>query len=207
MKKMITILIFAVGLSMSGQTNYQEGMQQAFGLWGQQKNTEAVNLFERIANAENSNWIPYYYAAQVEIISGFAEKDIAVLDANLKKGQIYLDKAMVLSEDNPELLVMQALLYTVWIAYDGETYGRKYAKKINKLYEKAEKIAPTNPRAVYCHAEWNIGSAKFFGDDIQPFVQDLEKSLDLFATFELPSAFYPNWGEDRAKILLENCKS
>ncbi|WP_152285764.1 hypothetical protein [Flavicella marina] len=207
MRNIITILIFSVSLTISSQTNYHEGMQQAFGLWGQQKNTEAVHMFERIANAEQTNWVPYYYAAQVEVTSSFGEKDVTVLDANLKKGQLYLDKAMTISKDNPELLVLQALLYTAWVAYDGATYGRKYSKKINKLYEKAEKIAPENPRAAYCHAEWNIGAAKFFGNDIQPFVKDLEKSLDLFATFELPSPFYPNWGEERAKVLLESYKS
>ena len=207
MRNIITILIFSVSLTMSSQTNYHEGMQQAFGLWEQQKNMEAVSMFERIANAENTNWVPYYYAAQVGIISSFGERDIAVLDANLKKAQDYLDKAKQISNENSELLVLQAMLYTVWVAYDGVTYGRKYSKKIDNLYKKAEKIAPENPRAVYCLAEWNIGSARFFGQDIQPFVKDLEKSLDLFATFEKPTAFFPSWGEDRAKLLLANCKS
>lgn len=207
MKRIITILVFSIGLAATSQTNYSEGMQQAFGLWGQQKTAEAINLFERIGVAEKDNWLPYYYAAQVEILSSFGVKDVVVLDANLKKGQAYLDQAKQLSKDNSEIVILQALLHTVWVTYDGATYGRKYSKKISKLYKKAEKLAPENPRAIYCQAEWNIGGAEFFGQDTQPFCKDIEKSLDLFATFELPSPFYPNWGEDRAKKILANCKS
>lgn len=207
MRKIIIILVCSISLAMTAQTSYEKCMQQAFSLWGQQKNIESINLFERIAVAEKSNWLPYYYAAQIEIISSFGEQDLSVLDSNLKKGQAYLDQAKEISKNNPELLILQALLHTVWVAYDGATYGRKYSKKITKLYKKAVTLAPENPRAVYCQAEWSIGSANFFGDDTQPFCKDLEKSIDLFATFEKPMPFYPSWGEDRAKELLANCKS
>lgn len=202
----MTLLVFSISIAVTAQTNYQQGMQKALGLWGQHKNSEAISLFERIANAEKDNWIPYYYAAQIEITSSFGLTDENLLDAKLKKGQVFLDQAKNISKDNSEILVLQALLHTVWVAYDGATYGMKYSEKITNLYKKAAALAPENPRVIYCQAEWNIGGAKFFGEDTQPFCKDIEKSLDLFATFELPSPFYPNWGKDRAKEILANCK-
>jgi hypothetical protein len=207
MKKIIALLVFSISIAITGQTNYEQGMQEALGLWGQHKKTEAINLFERIASAEQNNWIPYYYAAQIEITSSFGLTDENLLGAKLKKGQEYLDQAKSVSKNNAEILILQALLYTSWVTYDGATYGRKYSNKITKLYKKANKLTPQNPRAISCQAEWNIGSAKFLGKDTQPFCKDIEKSLDLFVTFELPSPFYPNWGEDRAKTILANCKS
>jgi hypothetical protein len=206
MKKISTLLVCCISIAVTAQTNYQQGMQEALGLWGQHKNKEAINLFVRIANAEQDNWIPFYYAAQIEITSSFGVRDENLVEAKLKKGQVFLDQAKNRSKDNAEILILQALLYTSWVTYDGATYGRKYSRKITKLYKKAEKLMPGNPRAIYCQAEWNIGDAKFFGKDTQPFCKDIEKSLDLFVTFELPSPFYPNWGEDRAKNILANCK-
>lgn len=205
MKKISIILMLAISFAGVSQTNYQQGMQKAFGLWQQHNNTEAINLFERIAVAEKDNWLPYYYAAQIEITSSFRIKDMSVIDANLKKGQAYLDKAKELSKDNAEILVLQALLYTVWVSYDGATYGREYSGKVSKLYKKAEGLSPKNPRVVYCKAQWEMGSAKFFGKDTTPYCKDLEKSIELFATFELPTPFHPNWGEERAKKILANC--
>ncbi len=209
MRKIITFLVFSITIAVSAQPNhssYEKGMQKAFGLWQEQKNSEAIHLFERIANAEQDDWLPFYYAAQIEITSSFGLKDETLLDTKLKKGQEYLDSAKKLSKNNSEIIVLQALLHTSWVAFDDATYGRKYSRKISKLYKKAKNLTPSNPRVVYCQAKWNIGGAKFYGKSTEPFCKDLEKSIELFATFELSSPFYPNWGEDRAKNTLANCK-
>lgn len=206
MKKLITILVLSMGMSLSAQTNYQKGMQKAFGLWSSQKTAEASHMFERIASAEKNNWLPLYYAAQVKITSSFGIKEEKLIDANLKKAQGYLDKAVVISENNAELIVLQALLHTAWVAFDGATYGPKLSGTVYGLYAKAAKIAPNNPRVVYAKAEWEMGGAKFFGKDTKPFCKDIERAIELFATFELETPFHPNWGKERAQQILSTCK-
>ena len=52
---------------------------------------------------------------------------------------------MALSENNPELLVMQVQVLTNWVVFDGATYGMKYAGKITALYEKASSLDSKNP--------------------------------------------------------------
>ena len=79
--------------------------------------------------------------------------------------------------------------------------------KIVELYTKAEAIAPENPRVVYCKAEWNIGGARYFGQDTKPFCKDLERALQLFAKFKPETAFHPHWGQERVTQLLEACKA
>ena len=209
MTRIIMYLIFLViGIftTTAQQSKYESGMQKAFELWGQQKPFEAANMFERISKAENEKWIPHYYVAHINIIYSFGEKDKEKLTLQLQKAQEELDLAKAISPDNPELMVLQALLNTVWISYDGATYGMTLSGPTTQIYAKALEIAPSNPRVVYCKAEWDIGSARFFGQDTVPFCKDIEKAIELFANFKDETPFYPSWGKDRAEQILSNCK-
>lgn len=206
MQKLAIILVTLVTGLITAQTNYEKGMQKAFELWKNNNPVEASNMFERIANAEPDNWLPSYYTAQINIVNSFGEKDEDKLTAQLKKAQDLINDATAISKNNPEILVLQALLYTAWVAFDGATYGPALSAKVASIYAQAEQIAPNNPRVVYCKAEWGIGGAKYFGQDIAPFCSELERALDLFANFKPETPFSPNWGEDRTRMLLEACR-
>ncbi len=204
MKNLIIILVLSVAELVSAQTNYDKGMQKAFQLWGSEP-IEASNLFERIASAEPDNWIPIYYAAQINILQSFGLQDEEKLTAQLNKAQDLLNDATTISKDNPEIIVLQALLHTAWVAYDGATYGMTLSGKVSALYAQAEQIAPDNPRVILNKAEWGMGSARYFGQDTQPFCKDVERSLELFANFKPESPYHPKWGNERAEQILETC--
>lgn len=205
MQKLAIILALLVTGVVTSQSNYEEGMQKAFELWGNNP-TEASNLFERIAKAEPNNWLPSYYAAQINIIASFGEKDKDKLTAQLGKAQNLINDATAISKNNPEILVLQALLHTAWVAYDGATYGMTLSGKVTALYAQAEQLAPENPRVVLNKADWAMGSARFFGQDTTPFCKDVEGALELFANFKPESPFHPKWGKNRAEQILESCK-
>lgn len=202
----IFILVATFGI-LKAQSNYEKGMNNAFELWKANKTEEAQNLFERIANAEKDNWLPHYYIAQINSLKSWNVKDEKILKAQLDKAQQHVSTAMKLSKDNPELLVMQGQIYTNWVAFDGRTYGMKYSAKISELYNIAYALAPENPRVVMCKADWAMGSAKYFGQETQPFCKDLETALLLFKTFEPKTNYHPDWGEMRAQEALKQCKS
>lgn len=206
MKNIIIIVSLLIATTIGAQGNYEKGMQKAFELWGSNNPTEASNLFERIAKAEPDNWLPAYYAAQINILKSFGLRDEEKLSAQLKKAQNLINDATAISKNNPEIMVLQALLHTAWVAYDGATYGMTLSGKIIELYAKAEVIAPENPRVVSSKAEWNMNSAKYFGQDTAPFCKDLDKALELFTNFKPETPFHPNWGKDRVEQLLESCK-
>jgi len=205
MKKIITILVLLVSTISVAQDQYTKGMQKAFKLWGEGKTTEASNMFERISNAEMDNWLPYYYVAQINTIASFGEKDKEKLTQQLEKAQEFIDLAKAISPDNPEILVQQAMTHTAWIAFDGATYGMTLSGKVVALYAKAAQLSPDNPRVVFSKAEWDMGSAQYFGQDTAPYCKDVERSLELFANFKPESDFHPNWGQDRAEMVLKNC--
>ena len=207
MGKRYVLLIALFGMaSAHAQDPYVQGMERAFGLWGEGKAVEASNLFERIATVEMDNWLPYYYVAQLNTLASFGEKDGDKLGGQLEKAREFLDVAKAISPDNPELLVQEAMINTAWLAYDGATYGMEMSQKNMLLYQRALELAPDNPRVVLAKAEWDMGTARYFGKDTAPYCGEIKKALELFATFKSETPFYPSWGKERAEMLLVDCK-
>lgn len=207
MKHLIIIAVLLVSAITNAQTNFEKGMQKAFELWGQNNWTEAEQLFERIAAAEPNEWLPNYYIAQMNSLKTWEEKDPKIVKAQLDKAQEYLNSAIGLTKDNVDVLVLQAQIYTNWVAFDGMTYGMEYSAKITDLYNTAYRLAPDNPMVLLSRAEWNMGSARYFGQDTKPFCKDIEKAIELFPNFKPESAFHPNWGKERAEEVLKSCNN
>ena len=203
-KLIILIVLLGSGIS-NAQDQYVKGMGRAFELWKDQNVTEASNLFERIAMAEPDNWLPHYYVAQINTIISFGEKDGEKLAKQLNKAKEFLDLAKAISPDNPEILIQEAMINTAWITYDGATYGPTLSGKNSQLYQKAMALAPDNPRVVFSKAEWDMGSARYFGQDTAPYCKDVGRALELFANFNVDIPFYPSWGKDRAEMVYKEC--
>ncbi|HEX9151398.1 MAG TPA: hypothetical protein VF842_04905 [Flavobacterium sp.] len=206
MTKVITAIALFVCSLLTAQGQFEQGMGKAFGLWKEGKNTEASDLFERIAAAEKTNWLPNYYVALVNTTTAFGTHDKDKMNLLLAKAQNALDTEMVKNPDNAELLVMQAMINTAWIVFDPMTNGMLLSSKTMELYAKAEAIAPENPRVVFSKAEFQIGGAKYTGIDTKPLCGQIEKAIGLFATFKPETPFSPKWGLDRATVALQNCK-
>jgi len=206
MKNLLFIILLVTTLSISAQDQYTDSMQKAMKLWEAQQTTVASNLFERIAMAEDDNWLPYYYVALVNTTASFGEKDEKILTQQLEKAKEFNDIAKNLSPENPELLVMEAMINTAWIAFDGATYGMTLSGKNAQLYQQAQQLAPENPRVVFSKAEWDMGSARYFGKDTAPYCKGVERALELFETSENDTPFYPQWGKERAEEVAKQCK-
>lgn len=206
MKKSILIIALLFVGVISAQTKYQTGMQKAFGLWQQGKMTEASQLFERISKAEPTNWLPAYYAATLEILGSFGLKDETVLKAKLTKAQEFLDVAKSNSENNPEIIITQAILNTGYIAFDGQKYGITLSGKNSQLYAKALQIAPKNPRVILGNAEWNMGAARFFGKSTKPYCDEIKRAIELGKEEKIDIEFYPKFTQKRAEQVLKQCQ-
>lgn len=204
-KIIVTFLLFLSTL-VAAQSQYETGMQKAFQLWGEGKDAEASALFERIASAEKSNWLPNYYVAMVNTTAAFKTKDKNQITGLLLKAQTALDAETAKHADNSELLVVQAMINTAWIVADPMTNGMKLSAKTVEIYNKAIALDPKNPRAVFGKAEFEIGGAKYFGGDTKPMCAQIDKAIELFATFKPETDFHPKWGLERALEAQKECK-
>ena len=206
MKKIITtIALFIVAIS-SAQGKFEQGMEKAFALWTEGKNNEASDMFERIAAADKTSWLPNYYVALVNTTASFGTQDKTQVTALLNKAQNALDVEMIKNQNNSELYVMQAMIYTAWVVVDPMTNGMVYSGKTMEMYEKALALSPTNPRAVFGKADFQFQGATWTGIDTKPLCKEIDKSIELFATFKPETPFSPKWGLDRALEDQKKCK-
>ncbi|WP_163399364.1 hypothetical protein [Flavobacterium fluviatile] len=206
MKKIITTIVFFTVVLCSAQTQFEKGMEKAFGLWKEGKNAEASAMFERIAAAEKNSYLPNYYVALINTTSVFMEKDKTKIDLLLTKAQDALDIELIKDQANAELYVLQALIYTGYVVADPMTNGMKYSAKVMEAYAKAKAIDPNNPRAVFGEADYQLGGAKWTGVDTKPLCVQVDTAIELFATFKPETPFSPKWGLDRALEAQKNCK-
>jgi hypothetical protein len=206
MKKVITTIALFVAVISSAQGQFEQGMGKAFQVWREGKNTEASDMFERIAAADKTSWLPNYYVALVNTTASFGTQDKTQVNALLTKAQNALDVEMIKDQNNAELYVMQAMIYTAWIVVDPMTNGMKYSGKTIEMYTKAEALSPENPRAVFGKADFQIQGAKWSGIDTKPLCKEVDKAIGLFATFKPETPFSPKWGLDRALEAQKNCK-
>lgn len=206
MRNLILFIAIVAVTFATAQSKFEQEMGKAMQLWGEGKNTEASAMFERIAAAEKSSWLPNYYVAAVNTFTAFGTKDKDQMTAMLNKSQDAIDAEMLKDAKNSEILVMQAMIYTAWISADPMTNGMQLSGKVFELYEKAEAIDPKNPRAVFGKADFAIGGAKWTGANVKELCKDVEKAVILFDTFKPATAFAPNWGKDRALKQQAECK-
>lgn len=207
MIRLITTALLLVCSAVFGQQGkFEEGMGKAFGIWKEGKPTEASALFERIASAEKTNWLPDYYVALINCTEAFNPANKEKSTSLIEKAQTALNGAMVKSQNNAEINVLQAMIYTATLVQDPMTNGMKYSMLANTEYAKAKAIAPNNPRVVFCSAEFALGGAKWTGADTKPICAEVVRSIELFNNFKPESPFHPKWGLERAQQTAANCK-
>ena len=142
MTKLITIIAMFVASIVSAQTQFDQGMKKALQTWKNGNSKEALVQFEKIASVEKINWLPNYYIAFINTTQAFGEKDKTKIESLLNAAQKAQDVCNELAQDNPEVLVLQAMIHTAWIVYDPMTNGQRLYQDVLYLYGKAEKIAP-----------------------------------------------------------------
>ena len=205
MKTLHTLCALLLTTLVFGQGKYEQGMQKAFDYWQQNLPLEASALFERIALAEQDNWLPPYYAANTLIVAAFTTEDASQTNEMLEKAKSFIATAQERSPDNAEVITMEGLLYTGYVAMAPETYGMKYSPKIMALHGKALELDPTNPRAQLNSIEYEIGSARFFGTDLKTFCDRLEAVRPAFDKVKSDVPFYPKYGAERIDEIKQQC--
>lgn len=199
------MLMLAATIAVSAQGKFEAGMQKALGLWGEGKNTEASAMFERIAAAEPTQWLPNYYVALVNSVAAFQTKDKATITALLDKAQQALDTELAKNANNAELYVVQALIHTAWIVFDPMANGMIYSGKAMEAYKKGEILDPKNPRVIFGKAEFEIGGARYFGKDTKPMCAEIDRAIALFEAEKPETPIHPKWGLDRALEAQKEC--
>jgi hypothetical protein len=210
-KLLIGTIIATVALtsiSVYGQEDrYTTAMKSAIELMDQASDptefVESANQFERIATAEKSRWMPYYYASYSLVIMSFEESDGGQKDLILDRAQELLDRALELEPEESELHVLQAFLYPSRIMVDPMGRGMTYIEKMFTELETAKSLNPENPRIYYLDGVNKVNLPPSMGGGAEVAKPILEEALARFKAFENSDPLWPNWGEEGARTELE----
>ena len=165
-----------------------------------------ANNFERIATAEKTQWLAYYYAAFCQVNYTYMEQDKSKVDAIADKATQLLNKADSLQPDNSEISCVKSMIANAHLLVNPMQRYMEYGPVSATALTDAMKQDPTNPRPYSLKGEGLKYTPEQFGGGCKTATPLLQEAVDKFATFKPASDISPNWGKRRAEKLLSECK-
>ncbi len=165
-----------------------------------------ANNFERVANAEKNQWLPYYYAALCQVNYGFMEQNKEKIDGYADKATLLIAKADSLSPNNSEISCIKSMIASCHMMVDPMQRWQEYGQESNSNMEAAMKQDPTNPRPYFLKGQGLKYTPEQFGGGCATAKPQLQIALEKFTTFKPSSEISPNWGKERVEMLIEECK-
>ena len=164
---------------------------------------DIANTFERIAEAEKTQWLPYYYASYCTVMNAYMEKDKGKTDGIADKADALIKKAeSILGKENSETCVIKSMIASSHMMVDPQARWQQYGASSTSYLAKAKSLDPTNPRPVYLEAQAKFYTPESFGGGKAPAKELLLKSLTMFDNFKPETKLHPNWGKTSANYFL-----
>src|SRR6202046_4554597 len=155
MKKTILALVLLASLAAGAQTDkYNQVMQKNIALLDSAKTIDdlqsVAGAFDRIGDAEKTQWLPYYYAALAQTWIGW-KPETKDKDANSQKINAYLAKAEAI-EKNAETYAVENMSATQQMLVDPQSRYMTNGKDAATALQKGLALDPNNPRLYYLQA-------------------------------------------------------
>lgn len=167
---------------------------------------ESSNAFQRIADAEKSQWLPYYYASLGQVMYGFMSMgnggNPEYSDPIADKADELLSKAAALTEPNAELEIVKKMIANLRMMGDPMTRWQTYGPVGQEALAKARKLSPDNPRILLLEAQDKFYTPKEFGGGKEEAKVLFESALEKYEQYKPESPIHPNWGLSQVKYFL-----
>ncbi|HEX6849122.1 MAG TPA: hypothetical protein VF144_19190 [Chitinophagaceae bacterium] len=172
--------------------------------------TDLANAFERIADAEKNQWLPYYYAAFCNASAGTLAGAVGdMMAAKADKTDPYADKADQqikkaedLSRGNSEIFIVKKMIATLRMLGDPMNRYMTYGPEAQAMLEEARKSNPDNPRVYLLEGQDKFYTPEQFGGSKTEAKILFEKAQALYGTFKPETNIHPNWGKSQIGYFL-----
>jgi tetratricopeptide (TPR) repeat protein len=222
MKKFVlSISFFFLMLSAFSQSDkYLNAMMSKVALIDSTRNVDSLKdlsaAFERIADAEKTQWLPYYYAALTQVNSGYmmgmsngamsggmADK----LDPVADKADQMINKAEELSKDNSEIYIVKKMIATLRMMADPMNRYMQYGPQAQEALDKAKQLNPDNPRVYLLEGEDKMFTPEQYGGSKEEAKKLFEQAIQKYDSFKPASSIDPNWGRHTTEYFLSQIKA
>jgi hypothetical protein len=170
------------------------------------------NAFERIGDAEKTQWLPYYYSAFCHAAAAytywtgqFANLSDKI-DPEADKAEEQLNKAIALSKETSEIWVIKKMIASVRMLGDVMSRYMTYGPQATAALDKAKEMDPNNPRVYLLEGEDKFQTPEQYGGSKTEAKVLFDKSKTLYETFKPESSIHPNWGLSRLNYYLSQYK-
>ena len=212
MKKMILALMLLSSIMTYAQSDkYTTAMQKNLDMFDSAKTTVdfqgVAAAFERIGDAEKTQWLPYYYAGLALTMPGWTDTKLDK-DANAERIKTLCDKADGLAKDNAdkaEILAVKNMAATQQMLVDPQSRWSSYGQEGAGYLSKAKQLNPNNPRLYYLEGAGIFGTPEQFGGGKTKAKPVLQKAVELYKA-DQPKPLYPRWGLKQAEDMLAQCQ-
>lgn len=210
MQKTLFAGAIALLISMTAgaqSAKYTEAMTKNIALLDSAKSVDQLlslaSTFDRIGDAEKTQWLPYYYAALAQTWIGWMPATTDK-DANAQKINAYLAKAEAI-EKNSETYAIENMAATQQMLVDPQTRWSTNGKDAAAALQKGLELDPNNPRLYYLQAMSLFSTPTQYGGGKDKAKPVFEKSIALYKSAQ-PKPLYPTWGEKQAENMLAQCQ-
>lgn len=208
MKHLLIAFALLSGTIVNAQSEkFTAAMQKQLALLDSAKTTQdfqtVANAFERIGDAEKTQWLPYYYAGLALTRAGWMDKTLDK-DANAEKVKALCVKAEAI-EKNAEIYTIRNMAATQQMLVDPQSRWMSYGQESGNALQEGLKLDPNNPRLYYLQAMGVFGTPEQFGGGKTKAKPIFEKALELFKA-EHPKPLYPHWGQGQTEQMIAQCK-
>lgn len=206
MKKVIILSVFALAsiVSFSQSEKYIKAMEPKVAMVDSAKTpqqfSELAAAFERIADAEKTQWLPYYYAALAHVDAGLRTTMgksgmAAITDPIADKAEALITKAEALSKDNSEIYIVKKMIATLRMTADPMSRYMQYGPQAQEALETAIKLNPENPRAFLLQGQDKYFTPAQFGGDKEEAMRLFKTALLKYDAAKVNSTIGPHWGK------------
>ena len=210
MKNVFTLLIIVLcfaGTTRADDTKYMEAMKKNFTMMDSMKTVDdmvdVANSFLRIANAEKTKWLPFYYASYLNVLSCMTDPDASKKDVYLDEAEKTLAIADSLQPNESEIYVLKGFLFAGRLQIDPMNRYMKYLQPMNEAYEKAKILNPQNPRPEYLVGMTTYYTPEQFGGGAKAAKPILESAMKKFNEFVPKDELMPNWGKAQLETFMK----
>jgi hypothetical protein len=202
----LMLALLAASSIFSQSEKYTAAMQQKLIGFDSVRNNDNLldlaNAFERIADAEKTQWLPYYYAALSNVRIGYNHAMSAgplggnadKVDPLADKAEAMLNKAEALSKDNSEIYVVRKMIASMRMMGDIMNRYMTYGPLAADALATAKKLNPDNPRVYVLEATDQFNTPEQYGGSKTEAKRLFDIAVKKFETFKPASPIDPDWG-------------
>lgn len=213
MKKYILIVVLAIaalpGFAQSEKyvATMEETIKAISPAFANPAELQALaNKFERIANAEKNQWLPFYYAAYCQVNFAFMSQDKSKTDDIANKATELINKADALNANNSEISCIKSMIASCHLLVDPMNRYMEYGPQSQQHLEDAVKQDPTNPRPDLLVGQALKYTPEQFGGGCANALVKLEAAAKKFEVFKPASSLHPDWGREYNQQMINECK-